>query len=1073
MRKTNTTFCDIPKILLVSHEMTYTGAPRSLLQISKILKEEHYCCDVWTLKRGPFEAEFKNEGFSVEFICFPDSASEKLTLELRKYDLIIANTIFCASFARYAQNYCNVILYLREARNIPELIKNCSLNAEDLKKIEHVLCVSEYAKDFISKEYHLHNLSVLHNFVEDTHPNLKPKKRKKEINLLVSGTIEPRKGQDFALEVYKNLSEIDRKKTKLHFIGNTPLWAEDYKEQLKSDSVEGVIFHGEIKSRHVLLKMYQKADIILIPSKDESCSLVALEAAMLGKAIVLNENIGAKYIVDESCILQPFSLEQWLLRIHELIQNYDLIWQLGHENRKRYEKYGTRENFKRNFIKYIQKTIGIERENSERNRCRVSIIVPVYNAEKYLAKCLKSLVAQTLKSIEFICVNDGSTDTSLKILQEFCEKDSRFLLISTENKGYGHAMNTGIRLASGDYIGIVEPDDYISSDMYELLYHRALLSDADIIKSDFYRFYGEGAEQENIYHQTARQKENYNRIIDPQKEKECFRFIMNTWTGLYRRDFIISNNIMHNETPGASYQDNGFWFKGFCFARKIYFVDKALYYNRRDNPNSSVNNRAKVFCVNEEYKFIREFLHVNAQLEKEFIYQYSMKKYHTYLFNLERIDWKYKKEFLKKFSQEFRFANQNNELSKAVFTPQEWSNLQWIMRDYNNYYENVVKSAIQISVIIPICNAEKYLKQCLESLENQYFQRMEILCIDDGSTDRSREIICSFVNRDKRFQIYTQNNKGAGNARNRGLALAKGKYVLFLDADDYFSPNMLSDSFNKIRESEADICVMNSWQHDMKTGHITPCTYSLQLENLPRFRPFRVEDMTQNPFRCFVGWAWDKLFLKSFLINNDLKFQDLRTSNDMYFTYMALFKADKITTLDARVIYQRRNINESLSMTRDLSWNCFYYALMAMKEELIDMGMYEKRRINFENYALHSCLWNLMTLSEENAYKLLDRLTSGWNLDLGINELDISATEYPEEYKSYTSVLQEPDGLKRCRNEYSEQQVQGMQPENDTIQSQFTSEVDYLRYCIEEIRKSKSYKIGLALTWLPRKIRGW
>ena len=140
---------------------------------------------------------------------------------------------------------------------------------------------------------------------------------------------------------------------------------------------------------------------------------------------------------------------------------------------------------------------------------------------------------------------------------------------------------------------------------------------------------------------------------------------------------------------------------------------------------------------------------------------------------------------------------------------------------------------------------------------------------------------------------------------------------------------------------------------------------------------------------------------------------------------------------------------------------------------LLRLNGYEKRRINFENYALHSCLWNLMTLSEENAYKLLDRLTSGWNLDLGINELDISATEYPEEYKSYTSVLQEPDGLKRCRNEYSEQQVQGMQPENDTIQSQFTSEVDYLRYCIEEIRKSKSYKIGLALTWLPRKIRGW
>ena len=344
--------------------------------------------------------------------------------------------------------------------------------------------------------------------------------------------------------------------------------------------------------------------------------------------------------------------------------------------------------------------------------------------------------------------------------------------------------------------------------------------------------------------------------------------------------------------------------------------------------------------------------------------------------------------------------------------------------------------------------------------------------MDDGSTDASEEIIDRFTARDRRFRKVIQENSGAGAARNKGLSLARGEYIIFLDSDDYFAPDMLKHAYNKIREDEADICVMGSWQHDEATGSITPCTYSLQLENYPPFRPFRTDDMTKNPFRCFVGWAWDKLYLKRFLLDSGLRFQELRTSNDMYFTYMSLFKAGKITTLDERLIYQRRNREGSLSMTRGRSWDCFLDALLAMKKELCEMGLFEKNRIYFENYALHSCLWNLGTLPEDAAEKLLVDLQMNEFVELGISTLTPEQFEYATEYKNYTLLFQE-GGLSVLRDNYIKQRDKSKKELKHDIYQSSVETLEYYQYCLNEIRKSKSYKIGLAITWLPRKLRGW
>ena len=119
------------------------------------------------------------------------------------------------------------------------------------------------------------------------------------------------------------------------------------------------------------------------------------------------------------------------------------------------------------------------------SRVKVSVLVPIYNVEEFLPECLDSLVNQTLKDIEFICINDGSKDDSLKILKEYAKKDKRILIINKKNSGYGDSMNKGLEKAKGEYIGIVESDDFIDLDAFEKLYNIAKKNDADVVKRIF------------------------------------------------------------------------------------------------------------------------------------------------------------------------------------------------------------------------------------------------------------------------------------------------------------------------------------------------------------------------------------------------------------------------------------------------------------------------------------------------------------------------------------------------------------------------------------------------------------
>ncbi|MCD8149308.1 MAG: glycosyltransferase [Clostridiales bacterium] len=326
---------------------------------------------------------------------------------------------------------------------------------------------------------------------------------------------------------------------------------------------------------------------------------------------------------------------------------------------------------------------------------KVSIIIPTYNVEQYLEECMDSVTRQTLQDIEIICINDGSTDGSLSILQDYAKKDGRVVIVDKENGGYGVGMNIGLDMAKGEYVGIVEPDDYVPLNMYEDLYAKVKEYDLDFVKADFYRFGRKESGDMNLaYNHLSQNPEDYRVVFNPSRNPETMRYIMNTWSGIYRKAFLDKYQIRHNETPGASFQDNGFSFQTFVYGQRAMIIDKPYYRNRRDNSHSSVNDKNKVYAMNVEYDYIRRLLVRDREVWERFRGIYWWRKFINYRGTFRRIGEEYKKEYLVRFASEFRRALDTGELDREYFTELEWSQINSLVKNTDMFYQTQVKTRI-------------------------------------------------------------------------------------------------------------------------------------------------------------------------------------------------------------------------------------------------------------------------------------------------------------------------------------------------------------------------------------------
>lgn len=300
---------------------------------------------------------------------------------------------------------------------------------------------------------------------------------------------------------------------------------------------------------------------------------------------------------------------------------------------------------------------------------------------------------------------------------------------------------------------------------------------------------------------------------------------------------------------------------------------------------------------------------------------------------------------------------------------------------------NTQTDNIKVSIIIPIYNGEQFLRECLNSVINQDLKDTEIILIDDGSTDSSLSICQEYAKQDNRITVQTQQNKGSGAARNKGLVLARGKYLSFLDADDFFKPNLLTRLYETAEALNNDIVICDMWHYNNNTKKIEDIKETINKEYIPQKEVFNYKDFPEHIFNCFQNWAWNKLFNTQFIKENNIKFQELKRTNDLYFTNCALILANRISFIDEKLIYYRYGTDNSAQSTNQVAPTDFAKAFIKLKDFLEKNKIYETVKQSYINWALSGCLYNIYKLSNypKTQKRLLNYLVSK-----GLSQMDIT-----------------------------------------------------------------------------------
>ncbi len=311
-----------------------------------------------------------------------------------------------------------------------------------------------------------------------------------------------------------------------------------------------------------------------------------------------------------------------------------------------------------------------------------------------------------------------------------------------------------------------------------------------------------------------------------------------------------------------------------------------------------------------------------------------------------------------------------------------------------------------ISVVMPVYNKEKYLTECVDSVLRQTFRDMELICVDDGSTDASRELLKGYAEKDPRVRLLCTDHQGAGPARNKGMSEARGKYIIFLDSDDIFEPELLEKLFVSCERTRSDVVVCRSDRYNQNTGKYIACPWTIKSKLLPDQKPFPCTAVKKDFFMAFVWWPWDKLFRKAFIDRIGIQFQNLRTTNDLFFVAGSTLKAKHISYIDDVLVHHRVGMESSLSVTREKSWDCFYKALLQLREYMRKEKLFDRFEQDFINYCLHFSLWQLETLQGYSYCLLYNALRNEWFSEMGLTAKKAGYFYNKKNYAMMQHILQ-------------------------------------------------------------------
>lgn len=221
---------------------------------------------------------------------------------------------------------------------------------------------------------------------------------------------------------------------------------------------------------------------------------------------------------------------------------------------------------------------------------KISVIVPVYKVDRYLTQCIDSIVNQSMKDIEIIIVDEGDQDRCREIIDYYESIDSRIIAPHQKNGGYGASCNLGIRMAKGKYISIIESDDFIEEDMYEIMYNYAEMLDADVVKTPYYEYFSNGEKRDCNYRKYLAESLPKDKLFSMKQYGQLLEVHASLWSGLYRTEYMHKKGIQFVEAKGAAYVDVGFRIDTLINTDKVAWLDEPFYNYRIDSVDSSTNN---------------------------------------------------------------------------------------------------------------------------------------------------------------------------------------------------------------------------------------------------------------------------------------------------------------------------------------------------------------------------------------------------------------------------------------------------------------------------------------------------
>lgn len=406
------------------------------------------------------------------------------------------------------------------------------------------------------------------------------------------------------------------------------------------------------------------------------------------------------------------------------------------------------------------------------------------------------------------------------------------------------------------------------------------------------------------------------------------------------------------------------------------------------------------------------------------------------------------------------------------------------MEEINNLSSNLIKKMefynfddqrdCDVSIIVSVYNGEKYLNPCLKSLSEQTLKNIEIICINDGSTDSSKSILLRYLKKDKRFRIISKQNENVGKARNLAISYAKGKYLIFLDADDFFEPTLAEDLFNCAERLQCEIVTYKIDYFDDVTRTFGHANDLIKRQYAPNKDVFSGKELNEHIFDYTMGQAWDKIFLKDFVIKNNLRFLEQNIFEDAYFTITAMACATRISHLNKLLLHQRKNVQTSLTNSKDLYIDLIFPAFDAIKNKLIALGIYSDKTVKraFINRVWAACCYFYNTVSTQTKRIFYMKLKNEF---LDYFELSDKDENYffDKKYYEFLNNIKTYDYV-----EYLETSLVAAQTKSDLFYKKFIqyknasgNNLSIVNDEIAQIKNSWTYKIGNLVLFIPKIIR--